>query len=134
MQPQTPREVAQAFFDRNAAGDIDGALALLHDDATWWNLGSTRFSGSFAGKDAILSGLVGPLFAELRAGISSHVDAIIADDQHAVVLSRGQAETQSGVPYNNTYAQVFTVRDGQIVAVREYMDTALVDAVFGPAG
>ena len=57
----------------------------------------------------------------------------MADGERAVVLSRGTARTKAGKDYNNTYAQVFTVRDGKIVSVREYMDTALVDAVFGSA-
>lgn len=58
---------------------------------------------------------------------------MIADGERVVVLSRGSAKTRAGAPYNNTYAQLFTVREGRIVAVREYMDTALVDRVFGAA-
>ena len=33
--------------------------------------------------------------------------------------------------YNNTYCQVFTIREGKIRAVTEYMYTALVNEVFG---
>ena len=36
-----------------------------------------------------------------------------------------------GTPYNNTYCQVIRIRDGQIADVKEYMDTALIDSVFG---
>ena len=39
--------------------------------------------------------------------------------------------TVDGKPYNNTYCQVITIRNGQIAAVKEYMDTALIDSVFG---
>jgi ketosteroid isomerase-like protein len=132
MTAMTAGDVARAFYDRNARGDLEGSLALFADDATWTNIGTTRFSGTFRGKQTIIEGLIGPLFASLKNGITSEVDAIIADGERAVVLSRGQAETAAGVPYNNTYAQVFTVRDGLIVTVHEYMDTALVDRVFGP--
>ena len=66
-------------------------------------------------------------------GIDATIDRVISEGDIAVVLQRGRAETHSGMAYNNDYAQVFTVRDGRIVAVKEYMDTALVDAVFGPA-
>ena len=45
--------------------------------------------------------------------------------------ARGDMDTCSGTPYNNTYCQVIKIRNGQIVAVKEYMDTALVDSVFG---
>ena len=43
----------------------------------------------------------------------------------------GRAETVDGVPYNNTYCQVIHIRDGQMARVTEYMDTALIDSVFG---
>ncbi len=55
----------------------------------------------------------------------------IAEGELVVVQSTGQATTTSGRAYNNTYCQVFTIRDGKIGAVTEYMDTALVNDVFG---
>jgi ketosteroid isomerase-like protein len=127
------RSVVQRWLALAGAGDIDGAFALFADDALWSNIGTTRYSGDFRGREEILGRLIGPLFTQLEGGISSEVEAVIADGEHVVVLSRGSAMTREGTPYNNTYAQVFTVRGGRITAVREYMDTALVDRVFGAA-
>ena len=125
--------VVLKFFELSAAGDMDACFALLSNDITWTNIGTTRFSGTYTGKDAVINDLVGPLFGELKSGIESSIDRVISEGDTAVVLQRGRAETHEGRAYNNDYAQVFTVRDGQIVAVKEYMDTALVEAVFGPA-
>ena len=50
-----------------------------------------------------------------------------------VAPTSGTAETTDGTPYNNTCCQVIRIRDGQIAAVKEYMDTALIDPVFCPA-
>ena len=75
--------------------------------------------------------LLGPLFGQLKAGISSTIDALIAEGDMVVALTKGQAETPDGTPYNNTYCQVIRIADGKIAEVTEYMDTALVDAVFG---
>lgn len=133
MSTETSRAVVQQFLDHAAEGDIDACFALFSDDASWSNIGSTRLSGTVTGKEAILNDLVGPLFGSLQDGIRSDIEALIADGDRVVVLSQGHATTHDGTPYNNTYAQVFTVRDGQIVAVKEYMDTALIDAVFGTA-
>ena len=133
MSTEDSRRVVQSFLDNAAQGNMDACFALFSDDASWSNIGSTRFSGTCEGKDAILNDLVGPLFGSLQDGIRSDVEAVIADGERVVVLSQGHATTQDGTPYNNTYAQVFTVRDGMIVAVKEYMDTALIDRVFGPA-
>lgn len=134
MATEETRAVVQRWIDCTARGDVDAALALFDENAVWTNIGTTRFSGEFAGLETITRSLIGPLFAELESGIASEVEALLADGDRAVLLSRGMARTRGGRDYNNTYAQVFTVRDGRIVAVREYMDTALVDSVFGPAG
>ena len=133
MSTEDSRGVVQQFLDAGARGDLDACFALFSDDASWSNIGSTRFSGTAAGKAAILNDLVGPLFGNLQNGIQSDIEAVIADGDRVVVLSQGHATTLDGTPYNNTYAQVFTVRGGEIVAVKEYMDTALIDRVFGAA-
>ena len=126
--------VVLKFFELSAAGDMDACFALLADEVTWTNIGTTRFSGTYAGKESVINDLVGPLFSELKSGIEATIDRVVSEGDIAVVLQRGRAETHDGKAYNNDYAQVFTVRDGRIVAVKEYMDTALVDAVFGSAG
>jgi ketosteroid isomerase-like protein len=41
-----------------------------------------------------------------------------------VVEWTSRARTRRGEPYENFCVGVFTVRDGKIQAVREYMDTA----------
>lgn len=50
-----------------------------------------------------------------------------------VAQTLGTAETTDGTPYNNTYCQVIEISGGKIAAVTEYMDTALIDSVFGVA-
>ena len=62
--------------------------------------------------------------------------AIIAEDDRVVVLARGEVKTVRGEDYNNSYCFVLTMRDGKIVELREYMDTALAEArlVMGNAG
>lgn len=131
MSTDSSRAVVQRFLAHAARGEVEACFQLFSDDASWSNIGSTRFSGTFSGKKALLEGLIGPLFGALKDGIHSDVEAIIAEGESVVVLSEGQATTNDGTPYNNSYAQVFTVRDEKIIAVREYMDTALVDKVFG---
>ena len=127
------KQVVRNFYEAGARGDIDTCFALLADDITWTNIGSTKFSGTYTGKQAIAEDLLGPLFGQLKAGISSQVEQLTAEGDTVVAQTSGTAETADGVPYNNTYCQVFQIRDGQIANVKEYMDTALIDSVFGPA-
>ena len=125
------KQVVLDFYEAGARGDMDACFALLADDITWTNIGSTKFSGTYIGKQAIVEDLLGPLFGQLKAGISSQLEHLTAEGDTVVAQTLGTAETLDGTPYNNTYCQIIRIRGGQIADVKEYMDTALIDSVFG---
>ena len=125
------KQVVLDFYEAGARGDMDACFALLADNVTWTNIGSTKFSGTYIGKPAIAEDLLGPLFSQLKAGIFSQIERLTAEGDIVVAQTSGTAETMDGTPYNNTYCQVIRIRDGQIADVKEYMDTALIDSVFG---
>ncbi len=125
------KQLVLDFYAAGDRGDIDACLAMLADDITWNNIGTTRFSGTFVGKQAVEEKLLGPLFGLLKNGIASRLETLIAEKDVVVALTSGRAETVDGTPYNNTYCQVMRVHDGRIAAVREYFDTALTETVFG---
>ncbi len=125
------KQVVIDFYDAAARGDMDRCFSLLSDDITWTNIGSTRLSGTYKGKQELVERLLGPLFSQLRAGIRSRIERLVGEDDIVVAQTSGVAETLDGRPYNNTYCQVMRLRDGQIIEVKEYMDTALVSKVFG---
>ncbi|NIU11171.1 MAG: nuclear transport factor 2 family protein [Phycisphaerae bacterium] len=125
------KQIVLDFYEAGARGDMDGCFALLADDIAWTNIGTTKFSGTYVGKQALAENLLGPLFGQLKAGISSQIERLTAEGDVVVAQTSGTAETTDGVPYNNTYCQVITIRDGKFAAVTEYMDTALIDSVFG---
>jgi ketosteroid isomerase-like protein len=125
------KQLVLDFYAAGARGDMDACFDLLADDVTWTNIGTTRFSGTYSGKQALVEQLLGPLFGQLKAGISSQIERLTAEGDVVVAQTGGTAETHDGTPYNNTYCQVIRIRDGKIAEVKEYFDTALVDAVFG---
>ena len=125
------KQVVLDFYEAGARGDMDACFALLADDVTWTNIGSTKFSGTYAGKQAIAEDLLGPLFSQLKAGITSQIERLVAEGDIVVAQTSGTAETLNGVAYNNDYCQVIRIRDGRIADVKEYMDTALIETVFG---
>ena len=127
------KQVILDFYEAGAQGDMDRCFALLADDITWTNIGTTKFSGTYVGKRAIAEDLLGPLFGNLRAGIASKIEQLTAEGDIVVAQTSGTAEAIDGTPYNNTYCQVIEIRDGKISAVKEYMDTALIDSAFGAA-
>ncbi len=131
MSTEENKKIVLSFYDAGARGDMETCFDLLSDDVTWINIGSTRFSGTYSGKQALVEELLGPLFNQLKAGIASTVERLTAEADIVVAQTQGSAETLDGKPYNNRYCQVFRFDNGKIVEVTEYFDTALLDSVFG---
>lgn len=125
------KKLVHAFYEAGNRGDVEAAMETLADDIQWTNIGSTKYSGSFAGKGELVERLIGPLFGQLKAGIASSIRNVVAEGDFVVVQASGAAQTKDGRPYNNTYCHVFRIRGNKIVEVAEYMDTELVTAVFG---
>ena len=121
------RIVARAFdgLARAEAGDFIDAMA---DDFTWIIEGQSRMSGRFAGKAAVQNKLVPALFANFASDYRNFAEEIISEGDRVVVLARGEVKTVRGEDYNNSYCFVIRMRDGKMVELREYMDTALAEA------
>jgi ketosteroid isomerase-like protein len=127
----TNKDIVTAFYEAGNRGDIDGCLGLIADDIVWVDMGSTRFSGEYRGKEDLVNNLIGPLFGSLKAGITTTIKRLIAEGDLVVAETKGDAETSDGPPYKNDYCQIIRIKDGLIVEVTEYLDTELVTNVFG---
>ena len=123
------KQVVQTFYDTAGRGDMKGCFDQLAEDVAWTNIGTTKYSGTYVGKDDLSTKLLGPVFGQLEGGLNSTIHNIIAEGEFVAVQLSGQAMTKSGRPYNNTYCHVFRVRDGKIREVTEYLDTELVSTV-----
>ena len=128
------KKIVESFYEAGNRGDFDACFALLSDDITWTNIGSTTLSGTYKGKAELTEKLLGPLFSQLKAGISSKIEQILGEGDYVVALTSGTAETNDGRPYNNRYCQVIRIENGLFAAVTEYFDTALVNSIFGSDG
>jgi ketosteroid isomerase-like protein len=131
MSAEENRKILRAFYEASNRGDMEKCMSLFDDGIVWHNTGSTALSGTFRGKQELGEKLLGPLFGNLKAGIHTRVERLIAEGDLVVAQTSGTAETLDGRPYNNRYCWVVRLRDGKIVEVTEYMDTALVASVFG---
>lgn len=60
--------------------------------------------------------------------------ATTAEGERVAVESRGNFEFPDGRAYRNHYHHLFTVRDGRVVGVREYLDLQETERVFGAMG
>ncbi len=127
------KQAMQNAFDALAQGDGQPFLALMADDIRWVMRGSTAWSGTYEGKQALMDTLFGPLYRQFQRPYRNRAQRIIAEGHDVVVLCEGQVTTKAGHAYNNQYCQVCRFGDdGKMHELIEYLDTALVDAALAP--
>jgi ketosteroid isomerase-like protein len=115
------KQSVRQFFNCFSAGDIAGAVALFHDDATYWfpTLRQTTEMRAFAGGlEWILSRLDGPIRFE--------IGKMVAENNKVAVQLESFTRTIEGMPYNNLYHIYYEFEGAKIKLAREYNDTAHV--------
>ena len=118
------RATALRFFELFTASDIDGALALMTDDATWQIPGKKELSPT-AGvypKDKIAR-LFRRMLEGLSAGLRMTVTSTLAEGDRVALEVTSVGDLKNGRRYRQDYHFLIEFRDGKISAVREYLDT-----------
>ena len=125
------KELIRNTFAELAKGNTAAFLGAMADDVKFHLTGTTRLSGTFNGKKELTEKLLAPLAEALKEGIVITPYNIIADGDFIAMQAHGKALAKNGNAYNNHYCHVFRIAGGKIKEVTEYLDTALVDSVFG---
>jgi ketosteroid isomerase-like protein len=120
------KQLLRHIYDELSRGNGKPFTDALADDAVWTITGSSAWSRSYRGKQAIRDELLTPLFAQFAGQYTNSAQRIIAEDDLVVVECRGQVTTKSGNPYNNSYCYIYRVEGGKIRELTEYLDTALL--------
>lgn len=120
------RRVVEAYVAALGRGDLATLRASFAPDATRTLGGDLPVSGTWNGPEGIIDGFLARMTTRLDTSrpLTQEIHGIVADADRAVVEWTSRATTTEGAPYQNDYAVAFDVRDGLIVAVREYCDTA----------
>ena len=132
---QASRSVVENWYTALAAGNMEGVIGALAGDLVAHVCGRTQVSGTHEGRDAFVANAIAPVFAALdpeTVRFATKWEIFAAEGERVVTLMEGEARTHDGRLYDNTYCHLFTVRDGLIVELHEFLDTALLrDVIFG---
>lgn len=134
MGVDSNKQLIRGAFEALGRSDIRPLYQLMRDDFAWIIEGQSRFSRRYDGREKVKRQLLDPLFDAFATPYRFTIDEIIAEDDRVVVRGRGEVQTKAGKDYNNSYCFVLGLEDGKLVELREYLDTALVERVFGSAG
>jgi ketosteroid isomerase-like protein len=124
------KELIRNMFVEMSKGNAEAFLGNLADNVCFTVIGTTRFSGTFNGKQEFLNKALAPLSAQLDGGISLTPDNFIADGDYVAMQARGKSNTKGGGTYNDTYCYIFRIANGKVQEATEYLDTELVTRAF----
>jgi uncharacterized protein len=124
MTSPDSKTVLARYVEAVQAGDADAIRDAFAADAIWQLDGELPISGTWRGRDTILNEFLGTAMSYYQPGsVSLEITRIVAEGEHAVMEWTSRARTITGEPYENHCIGVFTIRDGRITRVHEYMDT-----------
>ena len=125
------KKLIQDMFAELSKGNAPAFLNAMADNVRFTIIGTTKYSGTFNGKQELTNKVLQPLTAQLEGGLTITPENFIADGDFVAMQARGKSTTKSGKSYNNTYCQVFHIAGGKVQEVTEYLDTELVTSAFG---
>jgi uncharacterized protein len=123
------------FFEVLSAGDLEAVRNLLHDEVTWKpQIRDVPGAGVHRGKKGIVDDFLRPIRGMFRPGDPKViVDTIASKGSLVIAEARGIGKIADGRDYDNLYAWAFDLREGKILAIREYMDSHYVINLLGGA-
>jgi len=131
MASEQNRRLAIEFFERFGTGDVAGAVAMMSDDVQWWIAGKPGAIATAGVHDKeFMTRLFHRMLRQLVDGLRFDVLGTVADGDRVAIELVSHGTLYDGRVYNNEYHTLLTFRDGKIVAVREYLDTAHVVATW----
>lgn len=124
MNTDRNRATAHRFFELFSVSDIDGALALMTEDATWRIPGKQELMPT-AG--VYTKERIGRLFQRmldnLSTGLQMVVRSSLAEGERVALEVTSCGDLKNGRRYRQEYHFLMEFEDGRIRAVREYLDT-----------
>jgi ketosteroid isomerase-like protein len=111
-------------------GDGAAFFQQVADEVDWTVMGTHPLAGHYPSKRAFIDGTFAKLGQVLPQGAQLHVENVIVQDDQAVVELHSLATAKNGMRFDNRYCWVVYFRDGVIVRVRAYLDSAMVARLF----
>ena len=120
------KKIAIKFFEALSSGS-ETYLDFYTDDSIIWTAGDNEIGGTRTKKEII--DFAQGVLDSFPNGITFKITGITAENERVAVEVDGEAIHASGLPYNNQYHFLLTIKDGKILELKEYMDTQLAAKV-----
>jgi ketosteroid isomerase-like protein len=124
-------DLVNAYFQAMSAGDWATVEAMYDDAVVIHMAGTTPASGRLEGKAVVTDDLIArQVHAALdvsRMHFAKRWKIMCADDERVVAIMEGGGPTLNGDLYDQVYCEIFRFRDGRIIEMHAFFDTALAE-------
>lgn len=125
------KEVVKEFVEAMQISNVDKLKTMITDDFSWWIIGKPEYLATAGEHDTkyFLSFFKGAeLFPD---GTDFTITSMIAEDNKVAAEAEFKAKTAMGTDYENYYHFLFTIENGKVKRMKEYMDTYHAKVTFG---
>ncbi|MCF6303376.1 MAG: nuclear transport factor 2 family protein [Devosiaceae bacterium] len=128
----TNKELAAAFIEAMRVSDVDKLSSMISDNFSWWIAGKPEYLATAGEHDKdFFIGFFGGGADTFPNGVKFVVTGMVAEGDKVAAEATITATTATGVLYDNSYHFLFTMEDGKITRMKEYMDTHHAKTTFG---
>lgn len=113
----------QDAYDAFGRGDIPGVLSNFAADAEWIEPAGLPFSGTHRGHQAVADNVFSTVPRDWD-NFGVEAERFLDAGDAVVVISRFRGHAKTGGSLDVQAAQVFELRDGKIIRMQHFADTA----------
>ena len=110
----TNRQIMETYYKSINQGDFDTVINLMSEDVIFHMIGTGPFSGRWEGRDRVYGELVPSVMKSFKpetVEFAGKWKIMCADEERAVGLMTGKAETTEGTEFETTYCQIFKIEN-----------------------
>lgn len=124
MSIEANKKLVADFFAHFGRKDVQGALAMMTPDATWWIGGKPALFPICGLKSkAEMGAILDSLVPGTRDGLAITPKSMVAEGNKVACEAESYGVLGNGRVYNNEYHFLVEIRDGKVAVVKEYLDT-----------
>jgi ketosteroid isomerase-like protein len=121
---ETNKRVALKFLDLAFKIDMEDAISMLADDATWWVIGDPhrlRVAGLKNREQTVR--MLRNMHKIFPNGMTHRIVGVTAEGDRVAVEVDAAGSWSDGSRYQNAYHFLLRLHNGKVAEIREYMDT-----------
>jgi ketosteroid isomerase-like protein len=131
MELSNNKTLVVNFIEAMRTSNVEQLKTMITADFSWWIIGKPEYLATAGEHDTefFLGFFKGSeLFPE---GTDFKTTSMIAEGNKVAAEAEFKAKTAMGTNYENYYHFLFTIEDGKIKRMKEYMDTHHAKITFG---